>query len=135
MAEPTRGPFEPLVSSSTPPGSGRHAAPDAAGFGRPAEPAYDQAHWSEQGKDSHPTAEVTGEQNVDKHFDELLAQQRELISEYFKQSDDRADDAPAPLQDERERRDHPAWYADPQDYGQEDPDRGEPVIAEPPGAW
>ena len=40
----------------------------------------------EQLKDLYLTAEAIGEQNVDKHFDQLLAQQRELISEYFSQS-------------------------------------------------
>ncbi len=33
-----------------------------------------------------PRFSASGEANVDKHFDHLLAQQRELISEYFKQS-------------------------------------------------
>ncbi|MGH3150043.1 MAG: hypothetical protein ACRDOB_04840, partial [Streptosporangiaceae bacterium] len=37
-------------------------------------------------KDLYLTAEAIGEHNVDKHFDHLLAQQRELISEYFRQS-------------------------------------------------
>ena len=40
----------------------------------------------EQIKDLYLTAEAIGEANVDKHFDQLLAQQRELIGEYFKQS-------------------------------------------------
>ena len=40
----------------------------------------------EQIKDLYLTAEAIGETNVDKHFDQLLAQQRELISEYFKHS-------------------------------------------------
>jgi len=40
----------------------------------------------EQIKDFYLTAEAIGEENVDKHFDQLLAQQRELISDYFKQS-------------------------------------------------
>ena len=40
----------------------------------------------EQIKDFYLTAEAIGEENVDKHFDQLLAQQRELISEYFRQS-------------------------------------------------
>jgi hypothetical protein len=119
VTEPTRGPFEPLVSSTARPGAGRHAAPDAAGHDGPGEPAHDQAQRLDQIKDFYLTAEAIGEQNVDKHFDELLAQQRELISEYFKTSGGRgASRAPAPPQDER---DGPAGR--------------EPVIAEPPSAW
>ena len=37
-------------------------------------------------KDLYLTAEAIGEANVDKHFDQLLAQQRELISDYFQRS-------------------------------------------------
>src|SRR6202000_2470609 len=37
-------------------------------------------------KDLYRTAEAIGEQNVDKHFDQLMAQQRELISDFFRQS-------------------------------------------------
>ena len=72
-----RGPFEPLVSSSDP--------PDSATGDAPAEPAYDRARKLEQIKDLYLTAEAIGEANVDKHFDQLLAQQRELISDYFRQ--------------------------------------------------
>jgi hypothetical protein len=148
VAEPTRGPFEPLVSSTAPSGAGRHAgrhaAPDAAGHDGPGEPARDQAQRLDQIKDFYLTAEAIGEQNVDKHFDELLAQQRELISEYFKKSAGRgASQAPAPPQDERVGQARPASYAGPQDPAQQDPrqqdpgraGRGEPVIAEPPSAW
>jgi hypothetical protein len=87
-----RGPFEPLVSSSDPPGVGRpqfaHAdeVPEDAGAGdAPEESAYDRARKLEQIKDLYLTAEAIGEANVDKHFDQLLAQQRELISDYFRQ--------------------------------------------------
>jgi hypothetical protein len=52
----------------------------------PEEPAYAQARRLEQIKDLYLTAEAIGEENVDKHFDQLLAQQRELISDYFRQS-------------------------------------------------
>jgi hypothetical protein len=38
----------------------------------------------EQIKDFYMTAEAIGEQNVDKHFDQLLAQQRDLLDQYFK---------------------------------------------------
>ena len=51
----------------------------------PAESAYDRARKLEQIKDLYLTAEAIGEANVDKHFDQLLAQQRELISDYFRQ--------------------------------------------------
>ena len=37
----------------------------------------------EQLKDLYLTAQAIGEQNVDKHFDQLMAQQRQLISDYF----------------------------------------------------
>ncbi|HEX3305224.1 MAG TPA: hypothetical protein VHS32_03160, partial [Streptosporangiaceae bacterium] len=100
-----RGPFEPLVSSSDPPGAARHtsagpdtaepAVPDSAHADQapadsaagdvPAESAYDRARKLEQIKDLYLTAEAIGEANVDKHFDQLLAQQRELISDYFRQ--------------------------------------------------
>ena len=96
--EETRGPFEPLVSSSDPPGAARRfsEAPDAAEpvgqapaddgpGGAHEETAYDRARKLEQIKDLYLTAEAIGEANVDKHFDQLLAQQRELISEYFQQ--------------------------------------------------
>jgi len=107
-AEEARGPFEPLVSSADPPGTTPRfsAGPDAAGpyavGPDTAEPAADpdeaprddrqedtvhaHARKLEQIKDLYLTAEAIGEANVDKHFDQLLAQQRELISEYFKHS-------------------------------------------------
>ncbi|MBV9206652.1 MAG: hypothetical protein JO037_14960 [Actinobacteria bacterium] len=72
VPERIRGPFEPLVSSADPPGAG-----DAA---------QARAEKLEQIKDLYLTAETLGEENVDKHFDQLLARQRELISEYFKSS-------------------------------------------------
>jgi hypothetical protein len=77
--EEIRGPFEPLVSSAGPPPGAVH------------EPDLDQtadarARKLEQIRDLYLTAEAIGEQNVDKHFDQLLAQQRELISDYFRQS-------------------------------------------------
>jgi hypothetical protein len=100
--EETRGPFEPLVSSAGPPGTtprfsstldaepvaqapGPDEAPGAGGDW-PEDSAHAQAQKLEQIKNLYLTAEAIGEANVDKHFDQLLAQQRELISEYFKQS-------------------------------------------------
>jgi hypothetical protein len=87
--EEARGPFEPLVSSSDPPGAGRsdiaRADEGPEDAGAPEESPYDRARKLEQIKDLYLTAEAIGEANVDKHFDQLLAQQRELISDYFRQ--------------------------------------------------
>jgi hypothetical protein len=90
--EEARGPFEPLVSSSDPPGAGRpdtgradEVPEDAGAGGVPEESAYDRARKLEQIRDLYLTAEAIGAANVDKHFDQLLAQQRELISDYFRQ--------------------------------------------------
>jgi len=91
------------VSSTDPPGTtprfsvgldDEPAAPEAAHPQEAPRPADDglqdtehaHARKLEQIKDLYLTAEAIGEANVDKHFDQLLAQQRELISEYFKQS-------------------------------------------------
>ena len=101
----TRGPFEPLVSSADPPGTTPRVSASADALPIPGEPPPDPAYPAEPGpaagegqqgtdharkleqiKDLYLTAEAIGEANVDKHFDQLLAQQRELISEYFKQS-------------------------------------------------
>ena len=100
----TRGPFEPLLSSADPPATtprfsaslddAEPAPPEAAHSdeapGPAADDGQDTAHAHarklEQIKDLYLTAEAIGEANVDKHFDQLLAQQRELIGEYFKQS-------------------------------------------------
>jgi hypothetical protein len=119
VAAETRGPFEPLVSSSlrpsdpgppatpTPSSSAQdpagpramaprtmapgtedgRRAPNFAGENSDENSARGRARRLEQIKDLYLTAEAIGERNVDKHFDELLAQQRELISEYFKRSD------------------------------------------------
>ena len=96
LVEEARGPFEPLVSSADPPAAAPRAVtpdvtrtdqvPDAASPDDPREAAVrDRARKLEQIKDLYLTAEAIGEANVDKHFDQLLAQQRELISEYFSQ--------------------------------------------------
>jgi hypothetical protein len=102
LIEEARGPFEPLVSSADPPGAtyraaaGPDVAPEAVRFDQPPdagdagpddprdETVNDRARKLEQIKDLYLTAEAIGEANVDKHFDRLLAQQRELISEYFR---------------------------------------------------
>jgi len=90
--EETRGPFEPLQSStgtSSAPGSaatGTEPAGTGPGQASPDDTAQARARKLEQLKDLYLTAEAIGEENVDKHFDQLLAQQRELISDYFRQS-------------------------------------------------
>jgi hypothetical protein len=94
LHEPARGPFEPLLpSSGPPPGAAEPPAADPAPAPADAiseEGAQDTEHARarklEQIKDLYLTAEAIGEHNVDKHFDQLLAQQRELISDYFRQS-------------------------------------------------
>ena len=90
--EETRGPFEPLQASSgtsSGPGAGSTGTePTGTGPGQapPDDTAQARARKLEQLKDLYLTAEAIGEENVDKHFDQLLAQQRELISEYFRHS-------------------------------------------------
>jgi hypothetical protein len=94
LHKPARGPFEPLLpSSDPPPGAAEPPAADLAPSPADAireEGAEDTEHARarklEQIKDLYLTAEAIGEHNVDKHFDQLLAQQRELISDYFSQS-------------------------------------------------
>ncbi len=85
VPQETRGPFEPLVSSAGPPGAAPGDGQEAPGDGQE-ETAHAHARKLEQIKDLYLTAEAIGEVNVDKHFDQLLAQQRELVSDYFKQS-------------------------------------------------
>jgi len=108
--EQARGPFEPLLPSGVPAGAaGQRSSPDPEPEPgrRPASPGgtdsdrqepSDQARARklEQLRDLYLTAEAIGEQNVDKHFDQLLAQQRELISEYFRQSPSSQPDATGP---------------------------------------
>ena len=94
LHEPARGPFEPLLpSSGPPPGAAEPPAADPAPA--PADAISEEgaenteharARKLAQIKDLYLTAEAIGEHNVDKHFDQLLAQQRELISDYFRQS-------------------------------------------------
>jgi hypothetical protein len=84
-----RGPFEPLQHSGGPsgvastPSAGTEQAPGLGSDERADAPENARARSLEQLKDLYLTAEAIGEQNVDKHFDLLLAQQRLLISEYF----------------------------------------------------
>ena len=88
VLDESRGPFEPLVSSSRSPSDpGPPAMPTPPGADSDETSARGGARRLEQIKDLYLTGEAIGERNVDKHFDELLAHQRELISDYFKRSD------------------------------------------------
>jgi hypothetical protein len=124
--EEARGPFEPLQPSSAPSGGTGHAPPGAPGGASQEAPEQTRARKLEQLKDLYLTAEAIGEQNVDKHFDQLLAQQRELISEYFKQPGTASphDPQPVPAEPEHQRT-----------GGQATPPEGVSVRAEPPRAW
>ena len=66
-------------------------AEDAVAVAGPAvargEPAYEGSEEKlEKIRDLYLTVEAIGDDNVDKHFDELLQRQRELISDYFKET-------------------------------------------------
>jgi hypothetical protein len=111
-------------------------APDSSAAQGP-EPAPGRTSKLEQIREFYLTAEAIGEQNVDKHFDQLLAQQRELISEYFKQP-------PAAAQagadhDGAVTPDHPGAPGDPGGAGsaggQADAAHGASVAAEQPRVW
>jgi hypothetical protein len=111
-APAARGPFEPLRpgerdasgameyqgaddepsigdddSSGLPDISGYQALdeemPDLLNFGTPSDP---QAGSLGQIKDLYLTAETISPAGLDRHFDQLLERQRQLISEYFKES-------------------------------------------------
>jgi hypothetical protein len=118
----TRGPFEPLYTATAADGPGTATGtrtgpvvPDPAvgGVSEPEEPADRHAQKLEQIRDFYLTAEAIGEKNVDKHFDQLIAQQRELISQYFKDSAVRRSDAgPDAAVDEGEATEAGAAQAD-----------------------
>src|ERR1035441_5707366 len=127
-------------TSATPPTGmtcpGAVPAPDSSAAQGP-EPAPGRTSKLEQIREFYLTAEAIGEQNVDKHFDQLLAQQRELISEYFKQP-------PAAAQagadhDGAVTPDHPGAPGDPGGAGsaggQADAAHGASVAAEQPRVW
>jgi len=133
--EEARGPFEPLLSSSGT--SGAAGRPPGADQAQPPRddhlevPEQARARKLEQLKDLYLTAEAIGEQNVDKHFDQLLAQQRELISEYFRQSAAAQPGGTSP-------HDSQAAETEPQHQqtgGQATPPEGAGVRTEPPRAW
>jgi hypothetical protein len=134
VQQEARGPFEPLVSSTAPPPDpavgamqpdlvrsdappGSVPADAVPRGGVPEDPARVRARKLEQIKDFYLTAEAIGEENVDKHFDQLLAHQRELISEYFKQPG-----SGTPEPSSREQGAHPEAVP------------GEPFVAEKPRA-
>jgi hypothetical protein len=152
--EEARGPFEPLLSSSgtsseTP--SGTSSAPagpasqqlGAAQAQRPPDAGRDEhletperarARKLEQLKDLYLTAEAIGEQNVDKHFDQLLAQQRELISEYFRQSPAAQPGGTSPRH-RRADQTEPEHQQTGATGGPATPPEGASIRAEPPRAW
>jgi hypothetical protein len=86
-ADPYATAGKPSTSASTEPlGGGTPASVDGyddadSGSGHSA-----SEEKLEQIKDLYMTVEAIGDDNVDKHFDELLQRQRELISEYFKET-------------------------------------------------
>jgi hypothetical protein len=149
--EEARGPFEPLrtsrqTSSATSGGTSGPGQPDndQPQPGRHAHleaPEQTRARKLEQLKDLYLTAEAIGEQNVDKHFDQLLAQQRELISEYFRQSGAAQAGGTGPRDGQAGGtgpRDGQAAETEPlprQAGGQAAPPEGASVRAEPPRAW
>ena len=153
VAEAGRGPFEPLVSSADPPGAARRvsagsgAAPDAVRLdqaldaarpGGPGEEAVaDRARKLEQIKDLYLTAEAIGEANVDKHFDQLLAQQRELISEYFRRppGEDRLPGEAGGFADQAETEPGAPRDPGPPLPGPAGPSEGARVAADQPRAW
>jgi hypothetical protein len=126
----TRGPFEPLVSSSDPAGGGRELAGETGQAQGPAgEGSTDEAERIrklEQLKDLYLTAQAIGEQNVDKHFDQLMAQQRQLISDYFGPPGTAAPAMASPRDGETEP---------PPAGGEVTPPEGLAVWAEPPRTW
>jgi hypothetical protein len=105
--------------------------PDAARDESAEPPERARARKLEQLKDLYLTAEAIGEQNVDKHFDQLLAQQRELISEYFRQSTAAQPGPGGPRVGQAAEAGPEYQQAD----SQATPPEGVSVRAEPPRAW
>ncbi len=154
--EQARGPFEPLLPSSTPTGAvgqqpsaePEQRSPGGAGSDPQEAPEQARARKLEQLKDLYLTAEAIGEQNVDKHFDQLLAQQSELISDYFGQSAAAEPGVAGPRDGQVAERDGQAAERNGQAAataaarpdpgavgGQPGPPEGAGVRAEPPRAW
>ena len=139
-----------LLPSSKPAGAvGRQPAaepeqgsPAGAGDDRPEASDQAQARKLEQLKDLYLTAEAIGEQNVDKHFDQLLAQQRELISDYFGQpaaaqpgGAGPSDGGAAGPRDDQAAETGTAHPDPGAAGGRPGPPEGAGVRAEPPRAW
>jgi hypothetical protein len=90
----------------------------------------------EQIKDLYLTAEAIGEENLDKHFDQLMAQQRALISQYFKQPASGQPDAAGDVPEGRADPGQPGTAADQGGGpGPAHPAQGAGVAAEQPRAW
>jgi hypothetical protein len=129
-----RGPFEPLMPSTgaaadSPGEPVATAGPARDDNGGAEAPERERARKLEQLQDLYLTAEAIGEQNVDRHFNELLAQQRQLISDYFSQGSAAADDGlvvPQPTTNAAEARPRAQDGTPPE---------GMAVRAEPPAAW
>jgi hypothetical protein len=118
------------AGQQSPPGQAQRP-PDAARDESAEAPERTRASKLEQLKDLYLTAEAIGEQNVDKHFDQLLARQRELIGEYFKQSAP-AQPGPAGPRPGQAAGAGPEYQ---QTVGPPTPPEGVSVRAEPPRAW
>jgi hypothetical protein len=150
QTEPFRGPFEPhpaqpklsdladpaaLPAELTPYSELSRTrtvlAEDTVTVGGPAAGSGEPAHEGskeklEKIKDLYLTVEAIGDDNVDKHFDELQQRQRELISDYFKETGIGTGEAPA-TQPDQPRATDPGG-ADP---GGADPGRADPGRADP----
>jgi hypothetical protein len=145
--EEARGPFEPLLPSAGTPGAANSAADGTAESERaegPSEsreaPEQARARKLEQLKDLYLTAEAIGEHNVDKHFDQLLAQQRELISDYFRrsptaQSGTLQPGTPQPRVTSQEAETESEHRPPGTTGGPGTPSEGVSARAEPPRAW
>ena len=135
-AVPPRVPTPPSPLSRTPHTRTRRRETRAGDA--PAESAYDRARKLEQIKDLYLTAEAIGEANVDKHFDQLLAQQRELISDYFRQPGPAGSAAgvqPGQAGSAGQAETDPRARRDPGPGGPATPPEGVGVAADQPRAW
>jgi hypothetical protein len=100
--QPFRGPFEPhpaqpklsdftstdplpaeMTSPAADPAEADLTGPDLAGPDLGRDGSEEKL---ERIKDLYLTVEAIGDDNVGKHFDELMQRQRELISDYFKET-------------------------------------------------
>ena len=136
--EQARGPFEPLLPSGVPTGAaGQRPSPDpepepaspgGTDSDRQEPPDQARARKLEQLRDLYLTAEAIGEQNVDRHFNELLAVQRQLIHDYFSQGDPAPDGSAEPQRAARAGETRPP-------AGDVTPPEGVTVRAVPPRTW